>query len=131
MAVPWVCWNIKLTNSIEVVVIYTQEMFKVVVQYRYALGLRYLGIQCLRDTVWNAGLLGHWKSEMSSPVPIHQGVRQQFCVHYYTRYLWMGSGIDILSINQRGVFIEDVFIGSPVYADGLALTADNAFLFRQ
>ncbi len=43
----------------------------------------------------------------------------------------MDGLLDILFINQRGAVIGDVFIGSPMYADDLALIADNAFSLQE
>ncbi len=63
---------------------------------------------------------------MSSPVPILQGVRQGAILSPLLYSVFVDGLLDILSINQRGAVIGDVFIGSPMYADDLALIADNA-----
>lgn len=112
----------------------------------------FLDAQKAFDTVWHAGLLTKlhekgvtgkiwrliyhwysssstsilWEGEMSSPVPILQGVRQGAILSPLLYSVFVDGLLDILSINQRGAVIGDVFIGSPMYADDLALIADNA-----
>ncbi len=67
------------------------------------------------------------KGRTSSPIPILQGdVRQGAILSPLLYSIYVDELLDTLSLNQIGVSIKEVFVGSPMYADDLALVADNA-----
>ncbi len=59
-----------------------------------------------------------WEGKISTPVCISQGVRQGL----YSIYV---DDLVKLSSRGEGSRINEVYVGSPMYADDLALIADN------
>ena len=113
--------------------------------------IAFLDAQKAFDSVWHAGLLvklhqrgisgqvwhliNHWYSSSSTSVlwegrcspyiPILQGVRQGAILSPLLYSIFVDELLDIRMEMNIGAHINEVFIGSPMYADDLALIASS------
>ena len=111
----------------------------------------YLDVRKAFDTVWHQGLLVKlhqkgitgpiwqiinkwytssttsiiWDNQQSRPFPCRQGVRQGGVLSPFLYCLFVDELLDILAQSGCGVSIGDVYCGSPMYADDLALVAST------
>ncbi len=111
----------------------------------------FLDAQKAFDTVWHAGLLTKlhnkgirgkiwdlihhwyaasttailWEGKISTPVRISQGVRQGAILSPLLYSIYVDDLLVKLSTCGEGSLINKVYVGSPMYADDLALITDN------
>ncbi len=117
----------------------------------------FLDAQKAFDTVWHAGLLTKlhnkgirgkiwdliehwyststtailWEGKISTPVRISQGVRQGTILSPLFYSIYVDDLLVRLSSCGEGSRINEVYVGYPMYADDLALIADNPNSLQQ
>ena len=66
-----------------------------------------------------------WDNQQSKPFPCCQGVRQGGVLSPFLYCLFVDELLDNLAKSGFGVSIDDVYCGSPMFADNLALVASS------
>ena len=128
-----------------------QEAVQFVREKNRKVYVAFLDVRKAFDTVWHKGLLvkahrkgvrGHiwrlldswysssmssvlWNNQVSKRFSIKQGVRQGGILSPLLYCIYVDELLDIFASSGLGISIGDVYCGSPMYADDLALLADS------